>query len=287
VKPMVTRILCALLLAACAGAGLAAPPPMTVTYVGTTGFLVECAGHKVAIDALLGGWKSEAYDIPSDSVVALMTGGRPPFDGIEVIAVTHRHEDHFGAEIVAAYLEANPRCVLLCPPQIAEEMARQRGYAAIRRRIHAVDAPVDSVTAYSREGIEARILTSRHNSYYETDPSGKSIDRHRLVQHLEFLFTIGGRSFLHVGDAPILDRNKYLPLGLGKDPIDLAFVQAWGCYQRGTFTESIVRESIRPKRIFFTHLPRGRAAGLAAQSDCPSFRQVTFPTRSLESWDIP
>ena len=62
-----------------AGETRSVKPPLTVTYVGNTGFLVQCDGRKVAIDAMFGGWKSSVYDVPSDSIVNLMKSAQPPF----------------------------------------------------------------------------------------------------------------------------------------------------------------------------------------------------------------
>lgn len=261
--------------------------PLTVTYVGNTGYLIECDGHKVAVDALLGGKPSEYYDIPSDSVVALMAAAQPPFDGIDVIAVTHRHDDHFSADIIGKYLSGNSGCELLCSQQVADKLSVLPEYETFRKQVRIVNAPVDSVTPFGRDGIAARVLSSKHGAYYETDSTGNRIDRHRNVQHLEFLFTIGGRSFLHVGDVGLQDRNQFLPLGLGKDSIDLAFVQVWGCYEMMSFGEKLVRDCVLPKRIFFTHIAPKQKPWFVKKADCASYRQATFPLRSLQSWVIP
>ena len=79
-------------------------PPLTVTYVANEGFLIACDSHKILIDALFGNFKDDAYYIPSDSTAALMSEAGPPFDNIDLIAVTHAHLDHFTPEIVTAHL---------------------------------------------------------------------------------------------------------------------------------------------------------------------------------------
>ncbi len=268
-------------------AGETAPKPLTVTYVGNTGYLIECDGHKVAIDALLGGKESEYYDIPSDSVVALMVAARPPFDGIDVIAVTHWHHDHFTAEIVAAYLALDTGCVLLCSQQVADRLSRTPTYATIRDQIRIVDAPVDSVTSFNMRGIVVKVLSSTHGSFFDADSTGKTVDLHKDVQHLEFLFTMAGRAFLHSGDAPLQDMEKYRLLELGKDSIDIAFVKRWGCYNPMSFGEKLVRERMLPRRVFFTHVPPKEMVFLSTHADCDSYRQVTIPANSLQSWIIP
>ena len=286
---MIKLIILTLLLVASVfgGADVSGSAPINVTYVGNTGYLVECAGRKVAIDALLGGEQSEWYDIPSDSLVALMREAQQPFDDIDVIAVTHWHHDHFTAPIVAAYLKRNSLCILLCPQQVADQLAELPDNAAIEKQIHVIDAPVDSVTSLDLNGIGTRILTSKHGAYYETDSTGQKVDRHANVQHLEFLFNIGGRVFLHVGDVGLQDMERYRLLGLGTDSIDAALVQRWGCYEKMTFGEKLVRERIRPKRIFFTHIAPKERESLQRKADCTCYRGVTIPLRGLEHWVLP
>jgi L-ascorbate metabolism protein UlaG (beta-lactamase superfamily) len=259
---------------------------LKVTYIGNTGFLVQCQGHKVAIDAILGGWKSTDFDIPSDSTVNLMTTSQPPFDNINVIAITHSHSDHFEASIVAKYLKNNSTCIVLCSPQVADKLAAQPEYAEVRERIHTINAPVDSVTMFNQDGISVRILTSKHSPYFVTDSTGQKVDRHRNIEHLEYLFTIEGRSFLHTGDAAILDTEKYSRIGLGKDSIDVAFVQRWGCNDIMFMNEKIVREFMLPRNIFFTHLPPGKGIQLTMDPVCKNHRDVKIPTRSLQSWVV-
>lgn len=278
-------ILC-LALALSAGADSTVPSPLTVTYVGNTGFLVEAPGRKIAIDALLGGQPSVYYDIP-DSVVALMKAAQPPFDNIDVIAVTHWHHDHFDAGIVAQHLKSDTRCVVLCPQQVADSLAARPEYGAISQRIHVIDIPVDSVASYSQAGISVRILSSRHGPYYDVDSNGKTVDIHRTTRNLEYLFTLGGRTVFHSGDAAFEDKYRYQVIGLGKDSIDIAFVPAWGCHDQQSFTENMVRECLLPRWVFFTHLAPGKGAQLARGPLCNSYRGVTFATHSLESWVIP
>ncbi len=285
-KGVLYWLLLCLICVSTASAKDATQEPLIVTYVGNTGYLVKCDGQKVAIDALLGGPESEYYDIPSDSVVVLMNAAQPPFDSINVIAVTHWHADHFTAGIVANYLKRNAACRLLCTQQVADKISGLPEYSAIRNQIRVIDAPVDSITEVTLDGITVKALSSKHGSYFETDSTGHSVDRHRNVQHLEFLFSMSGRSFLHVGDAGLQDRRQFLPLGLGNDSIDIAFVQRWACNEMPSFTEKLVRESVLPRRIFFTHLAPKAMATFSDYADCNSYNQVIAPLHSLQVWVI-
>lgn len=258
-----------------------------MTYVGNTGFLVESTHGKIVIDGLLGSRGAEYYDMPADSIVALMRSAKPPFDDIDIIAVTHWHDDHFDASVVAQHMVHAPRSVLLCTRQVADRLAKQPEYAAIERRVTVVDVPIDSVVSFAEAGISVRILSSRHGSYYDVDSVGRTIDIHGETKNLEYLFSLGERAVFHCGDAAMPDRYRYRLLGLGHDSIDVAFVQAWSCGELPSFREKLVREGLLPRRISFTHMAPGRAVRLAADSSCPGYRGVIIPTRHLESWTIP
>jgi L-ascorbate metabolism protein UlaG (beta-lactamase superfamily) len=282
-------ILIVILVAVMLGEGdvVRARDTLRVTYVGNTGFVVQGKQGKVIIDGLLGSKGAAYYDMPSDSIVSLMRSARPPFGDIDIIAVTHWHDDHFDASVVAQHMIHNPRSELLCTRQVADRLATQPDYAVIERRVTVVDIPVDSVVPFAKAGISARILSSMHGSYYDVDSAGETVDIHRETVNLEFLFDLGGQSVFHCGDAAMPDRYRYRLLGLGQDSLDVAFVQTWSCQELPSFREKLVREELLPRRIFFTHMAPGRAARLAADSSCLSYRGVTIPTHHLESWTIP
>ena len=260
---------------------------LKVTYIGNTGFLIETQDRKIAIDALFGGWTSDDYDIPPDSVVDLMRAAQPPFDNIDIVAVTHWHADHFSASIVAQHMQQDTGCVVLCPRQVADRLAAQPEYAEISERVHVIDIAIDSVAIYNQNGISSKILSSHHGSYFEVDSTGKTVDLHRDTRNLEYLFKIGGHTVFHSGDAALNYRYRYQLIGLGKDSIDAAFVQWWPCNDLPSFREIIVREDILPRRIFFTHMAPGRRAKLAREPSCNSHLGVILATHSLESWIIP
>lgn len=259
---------------------------LTVTYVGNTGYPIESQGHKIAIDALFGGFTSKYYDVPADSIVDLMKTAQLPFDNIDIIAITHWHDDHFNAGIVAEHLTNDTPCRVLCPLQVAERLATQPQYGKIKSQIYSYELPVDSVVSWEQRGVLANILCSHHGSYWDSDSAGNNVDIHRETQNLEFFFTIGNHSLFHCGDAQFQEKYRYLRLGLASDSIDIAFVQWWGCHDLPLFGEIIVREELRARHVFVTHLAPGKASQMAEAPECSSHRKVVLPVRSLQQWQI-
>lgn len=281
---LITLVVC---LACGGGANALGQDTLQVTYVGNTGFLVRAKEGKIVIDGLLGSRGAEYYDMPSDSIVALMKSARPPFDNIGIIAVTHWHDDHFDAAVVAQHMTHDLHAVLLCPRQVADRLAAEPEFAQLQPRIRVIDSPIDSVQVMTVAGLKVRVLSSKHGSYHDVDSAGNTFDIHRDVRNLEYLFSFGEKTVFHSGDAAMPDRYRYRLLGLGLDSIDIAFVQAWSCGDLPSFREILVREGLLPRYIFFTHMAPGRAARLVADSGCPGYRGVTIATRQLQSWSIP
>ncbi len=264
-----------------------AKPPLTVTYVANEGFIIECPGKKVAIDAFFGGWKSEDYLMPSDSLIELMKTARPPFDNPDLIAITHFHSDHFEAGLVASNMKHNPRTVLICTPQVAEKLGKDEAYAEFSSRIKVIAAPVDSMVAVTVDGIDIEVLPGKHGPYLETDEAtGEQIDRHAGVQHLEYLITMCGRTIFHSGDAPLNDMNRYPRLGLGAHKIDLAMVQWFTPRERISFRENLVRETIKPEKIILMHISPGRSFSEPENIKACTEGNIIVPRRSLEKWII-
>ncbi len=266
-----------------------AQAPLTVTYIANEGFLIESAGKKILIDALFGGWQSDWCDVPSDSLLQLITSAHPPFDNIDLIVVTHAHSDHFNADITAAHLKHNSRGILVCTPRAAELLAATEPYADIRERIRVVNAPGDSAVSMEISEIGLRVLPTGHGAYWETDPaSGTAVDRHRHVQHLEFVVTIGEHVLFHCGDASMIDEGIYRSMGLGEKPINLAFIQWWSPQEeRMSARQVLVHDLIRPERIILMHLtPSEKLIDQSRQKE-PVSGELIVPQYSLQSWTFP
>jgi len=187
-------------------------PPMEILYIVNEGFLVECAGQKIVIDGLFGGFQSQWYYTPLDSALEQMKTAQPPFDSIDVIAVTHPHRDHFDAGIVAAHMQHNPRAVPVCPPQAAEVLAATEHYANIESRIRVVPAPGDSAVTMTITRIELVIFPTRHGPYMETDT-----DLHCKAKILP-LWRCVNEQFRDVSLRRLVRRKARHSLSPGADP---------------------------------------------------------------------
>jgi L-ascorbate metabolism protein UlaG (beta-lactamase superfamily) len=244
-----------------------------ITHIANEGFLIECADKKILVDALFDGEPSTYWYVPPDSVIEKMTQALPPFDHVSLIAVTHVHDDHFNAEIAAAHMIHNPDGMMVCAPQVAEKLAATAYYADFRDRIRTVPAPGDSVVMLAFPGIDLAVLPTRHGGLgVKDEKTGKTVDRHRFTQHLEFLFRIDGWTLFHAGDSPLSALEMYRSLGLDSTRIDVALL------------EGKAQERMWPERIILMHnVPGGRPVDTAYYAQ-PGVREVIVAGPPLEKW---
>ncbi len=251
------------------------PAPLTVTYVANTGFLIECGGKKILIDALFGGFEADWCHIPPGSIVDIMTAARPPFDDIDIIAVTHAHTDHFNPRMVMDHLMNNRRGILVCPAQAAQALETDPRYGEVKDRIRIMSPPRDSSAVLTIRGVTVKALGTPHLH---------SADSQRDVEHMEFLFTVGGRTIFHSGDGEMNDVRRYQAYGFGEKPIDLAFVCWWDAGERLTFRQKIIHDIIRPKRVILTHMFPNRPPQGNPERQQTVAQEVIVPQSCLQKW---
>lgn len=196
-----------------------APPPppggsVDVTYIGNEGYLIADGGTKVLVDALFREGVPGYESIPPDRRDRLETAA-PPFDGVDLVLVTHFHPDHFDAEAVGRHMLSNPGARLVTTVQTIDQMrATFARFGEIESRVQGITPPegVKEEVPGIREatGIGLRVLNLHHG-------------RDRPIENLGFLFDIGGMRILHVGDTEAL-AGEYARYDLQAESIDVVFL---------------------------------------------------------------
>jgi L-ascorbate metabolism protein UlaG (beta-lactamase superfamily) len=226
-----------------------------VRYIANAGMLVSVAGRRFLIDAPIRNG-IPPYATSSAAERTRLEAGRPPYDTVDAILVTHWHEDHFSAEAVAAHLSSTPRTIFISSPEVVDRL-RSAAPSLPAPRLRAVLPEPGHSVRVDIAGVPIHVLRIRHN------PAARFPE-----QHVGFL--IGGpATVLHAGDAdPTADNFALLkPL----PPVDLAFLPFW--YLADDTNRRFVADAIRPRRIVAMHIPPGevskvgaalRAAGITA-----------------------
>ena len=105
-------------------------PRIGIRHLANTGFLISGNGKKIIIDGLYGKAPKGFSSLPEEMREAIMAG-RPPYDGVTHILVSHYHTDHFDAGTVRSYLECHSCEVWL--PDEDRRTARFEGLASLHK----------------------------------------------------------------------------------------------------------------------------------------------------------
>src|SRR5688572_13757138 len=117
------------------GSAGAAPPAgaVEVMYVANEGVLISAGDERVLIDGLHREYSASYPFLPA------IEAAQAPFDGVDVVLVSHRHLDHFHAASVGRHLVNAPDAVLVSSAQVVGEVEAQfADFASIRSRVTAV-----------------------------------------------------------------------------------------------------------------------------------------------------
>jgi len=228
-----------------------------ITYIANEGFLLEVHGKKVLIDGLFDHIEGDWCDSPTKNTVAQMEASAPPFDQVDLIAITHKHQDHFNAKVVVNHLLNNPSGRVVCPTQVVEVLKQNQDYEKIKDQIVALTPPKLSDSTVEVAGISIRVLRLEHSHYMEEDSTtGEMKNRHRDIENLGFLFNIDGVKVFHCGDTNPLNQEEYSTYALHRDSIDVAFLERM-FVGRGTEGMAMINDYIQPSYTIFMHIGPG------------------------------
>ncbi|HWM85817.1 MAG TPA: MBL fold metallo-hydrolase [Kofleriaceae bacterium] len=256
-----------LLACGCAGPRPAAPASLRVTYLANEGVLLEAGDTRVVIDGLHRHYKDLYATLPDPAREAFESAA-PPWNGIDLLLVSHRHRDHFHPEAVGRHVRAAPGAHLIAPAQAVDEIAPELAAdGSIRPRIHAWNWQVGRSHVIRAAGLDVTLLGLSHGSGVHAD-----------VQNVGHVFTIGGVTVLHVGDAE-LTADNFAPFELPARGIDIALLPWW--YVASDQSRALVRAHIAPRRIVALHIGPGEAAEVVAELRASAPEVVPF-VRMLE-----
>jgi L-ascorbate metabolism protein UlaG (beta-lactamase superfamily) len=189
------------------------PGALEVMYIANQGVLLSAGDDRVLIDGLHREYRASYPFLPAPHREAIERA-QPPFDGVDVVLVSHRHLDHFHPESVGRYLDSQPQAVLVSSEQVVADL--EKGYADFRRiapRVRTITPALTERVATNVGGIDVVLLGVGHGS-----------GRHGDVQNLGHIVRLAGRKVLHLGDASTEDRRIFEALRLREEQIDVAFL---------------------------------------------------------------
>jgi L-ascorbate metabolism protein UlaG (beta-lactamase superfamily) len=223
--------------------------PLELAYVANMGVLVTSGETKVLIDALFDKPNPD-YRAPAPEALDRIMKGAAPFDGVDLVLVTHDHPDHFDAGLAVRYLEAFPEAALLAPADAVEAMrGAAPDWARIGPRVTAVGLKVGEKRSLNIKGVAVTACRTLHSG-----------DRDAPM-NLMFDLEIDGRRVWHEGD-PNGRCDIFQAFGLKGARLDLAVVHFW--YPLEPNCARFLQEDIDVEHIALGHLP------IRLEGDAPS-----------------
>ena len=203
------------------------------------GVLVSSGDTKVLIDALFDKPNPD-YRAPAPETLDKIMKGEAPFDGVDLVLVTHNHPDHFDAGLAVRYLEPFPS------PSSPRRRTRSRPCAGRRRTGRGSDPRRPDRPQGRRKrsldvkGIPVTACRTLHSG-----------DRDAPM-NLMYLFELDGRRVWHEGD-PNGRCEIFQAFGLKDARLDLAIVHYW--YPLEPNCARFLQEDLKAGHIALGHLP--------------------------------
>ena len=242
-------------------------PDSTIRYIANEGVLIRVGEKRILIDGLHREYKP-AYAFPPPEMQKILENARAPYDKINLLLVSHNHLDHFHPLSVGSYLKNNSKAMLASSEQITGEVAKSfSDYEKIKTQFKLVTHEWKKASEFEYEGIKVRFLGLRHAN-----------KQFLSIQNFGHLIEVGGKKFLHIGDADMTAEN-FSSFNLAQEKIDVAFIPYW--FLLSAEGRALVKEQFNPRRIIAVHVSPGDAEEVAAQLKKDNPEVIVF-TKILE-----
>ncbi len=217
-----------------------AAAPLALTYVANMGVLVGAGETKVLVDALFDKPNPE-YRAPEPEALDKIMKGAAPFDGVDLVLVTHNHPDHFDAGLAVRYLESRSEAMLVAPADAVESMRQASAdWPRIKPRIVPIDLEVGAKRSLDAKGIPITACRTLHSGDLDAP------------MNLMYLFELDGRRVWHEGDSNGKP-EVFQGFGLDRTPIDVAVVHFW--FPLEPNCARFLQEDLKVGHIALSHLP--------------------------------
>lgn len=242
---------------------------VTVRYIANEGVLIASGDKQVLIDGLHREYKPD-YLFPPPEMQAVLENARAPYDHIDVLLVSHIHLDHFHPQSIGLYLKSNPKAIFASSGQAVDAVAKGfADYEKVRSQIRPITHEWKKSSTIDQDGIKITFLGLRHSGAQFKD-----------VQNLGHVIEIGGKKFLHIGDADMTVEN-FAAFNLAQEKIDVAFVPFW--FLLSADGRKFVKDQFNAKQIIAVHVPPAEAGEVIQQLKRDMPDAMAF-TKILEEW---
>ncbi len=213
---------------------------VTVTSVANAGVLINTKKKKILVDGLHKG-KNHTYSPVDDTTAEKIIKAKDIFSGLDLLLITHDHSDHFSPELCFSALSENKALHIVGTDAVAKALKDMaNGDEDILSRIWSIEPDPNKSLRMNIRGINIEACDFIHDTYESA--SSKNV---------AYLFTLNGKTFLHIGDAKA-DVEAFEKMECLKRKIDVMFVPF---PYVGTTDGRKVISTISPQKLVVMHLP--------------------------------
>jgi len=161
-------------------------------YLGNEAVLVVAGETKILFDPFFHN-NYGIYQLVPEKIRADIFAGKPPFDGVTAVFVSHAHGDHFTADDMMRYLKDWPKVRLVAPSQAVRSLQTEPGYQEVESRVTGVSLKLGDPVWQQRLGnLEIEAIRIPHSGWPER----------ASVENIVFRVLIDDKSSVsHLGDA--------------------------------------------------------------------------------------
>ncbi len=191
-----------LVLASLLGCATQAPHATSVTYLGNCGFLYANEKDKVLVDPF-GTEYGNFFHLPSSNTLSQVNRSRPPFDGIDLLLITHIHGDHYTPSLVEEFLKNNSNTRAVLPPQVLKDMQKKCGdFTKISAQIISPELKMNESRKLRVNDVELTVVRMQHGARRDISkvPSSEYTE-YEKTENYGYIFTIGKKKVFHQGDG--------------------------------------------------------------------------------------
>jgi len=214
---------------------------MKITKIINAGVLIEGANSKVIVDGLVDK-EINLWEALSASEIEKMKSENSIYENIDLLIITHEHEDHFSKDLTCEFLKIHKNTKLFTTKKVHELIKSSNLWEA------KLDKQIISTTPSYRT-MAFIVINGVKITYTHLIHDGEEYEN---VNQLCIAVEIDGEKVLHLADAaPVKENFEKLPLV--KD-IDIALLNF--PFVTTSFGLSMIRNYIQPKEIYILHLPK-------------------------------
>jgi len=191
----------------------------TAHYLGNEAVLIDGHSHKVLFDPFFHNGFGIYQKVPQTIRQAIFNGN-VPYNNVDLIVISHAHEDHFSASDVVRYMQLHEKVQLIAPKQAVDKLTEITKSADVTDRVHSVhlafnDAPWESIVS----GIRVEAVRIPHAGW-----PGRAD-----VENLVFRITVDNKAnVIHMGDAdPQIEHYQVYQSHWDKRTTQLGFPPYW------------------------------------------------------------